>query len=331
MTVAAGTIYYTIDGTDPLTNGQVSFQAIVYSKPIELIQSTYVKARTSLNGEWSALNERLFVLPIDTFNLKITEIHYHPLATDSIDDRDFEFIELKNTGTTPLDLSGVRFCDGISYSFPRRTILQPDEFIVLASNQFYFARRYVFAPDGEYEGFLDNAGERIVMQGAAGDTILSVCYDDRAPWPEAADGVGYSLVFKNPNADSDPNTPDSWRTSYQIHGSPGSDDTAVNVTGDRLPSDFRLGQNYPNPFNPLTLISYQLPVTSHVTLKVFDILGREAATLVNGVEQPGIYHAVFSIHNLPKDKKGVQFSSGVYIYQFTAGKFNQAKKMMLIK
>ncbi|MDZ7261251.1 MAG: chitobiase/beta-hexosaminidase C-terminal domain-containing protein [candidate division KSB1 bacterium] len=330
MTVSTGTIYYTMDGTDPLRDGQVSLQAVVYSKPIKLIQSTYVKARTLFKGEWSALNEKIFVLPTDIYNLKVTEIHYHPLAQDSIDDRYFEFIELKNTGPSPLDLSGVQFCKGISYSFPIRTILQPNEFIVLASNQFYFTSRYRFAPFGEYDGFLDNAGERIVMINSSGDTIVSIRYNDKAPWPEAADGDGYSLVLKDPNANGDPNNPDSWRASYKIHGSPGTDDMAANINRDenKLPFDFQLGQNYPNPFNAATVISYQVAVTSHVTLKVYDILGREAATLVNEVKQPGIYRVSFSI---TEDRREARFSSGVYIYRIQAGDFSQSKKMILIK
>ncbi len=83
-------------------------------------------------------------------------------------------------------------------------------------------------------------------------------------------------------------------------------------------------QNYPNPFNPSTVISYQLPAASYVTLKVYDVLGRELSTLVNEIKQPGIYHTQFS--NLSSN-----LSSGIYFYQLKADKNIQTKKMLLTK
>jgi len=89
-----------------------------------------------------------------------------------------------------------------------------------------------------------------------------------------------------------------------------------------MPRTFELGQNYPNPFNPTTLISYQLPVASEVSLKVYDVLGREVMTLVNGKQDAGSYNLNFNASNL---------SSGVYFYRLQAGSFVQTKKMMLVK
>jgi len=89
-----------------------------------------------------------------------------------------------------------------------------------------------------------------------------------------------------------------------------------------IPSDFLLTQNYPNPFNPATTISYQLPVNSFVSLKVYDVIGNEVATLVNETEKPGSYHVVFSAE---------QFPSGVYFYKLQAGNFVQTRKMILLK
>ena len=83
-----------------------------------------------------------------------------------------------------------------------------------------------------------------------------------------------------------------------------------------------LSQNYPNPFNPTTLISYQLPVSGQVTLKVYDMLGREIATLVSERENAGSYSVKFD---------GSRLSSGVYFYRLQAGSFSQTKKLMLVK
>ncbi|MDX2128447.1 MAG: S8 family serine peptidase [Chloroherpetonaceae bacterium] len=88
------------------------------------------------------------------------------------------------------------------------------------------------------------------------------------------------------------------------------------------PTNFELGQNYPNPFNPSTSIKYALPQSSTVLLKVYDMLGREVSTLVDGRKEAGSYTAVFNAQNL---------SSGVYFYRLQAGSFNQTRKMILIK
>jgi hypothetical protein len=98
--------------------------------------------------------------------------------------------------------------------------------------------------------------------------------------------------------------------------------TAVIDEGNINPKDFSLSQNYPNPFNPNTLIKYQIPEVSFVTLKVYDVLGNEVATLVNEEKPVGSYKFEFSASNLP---------SGIYFYQLTAGKFIETKKMILIK
>lgn len=94
-------------------------------------------------------------------------------------------------------------------------------------------------------------------------------------------------------------------------------------------SDFYLNQNYPNPFNPNTKISWQLPVGSWQTLKVYDILGNEVATLVDEYKPAGRYEVNFNASNLPDNKAGLP--SGVYIYKIQAGKFNSSKKLILLK
>ncbi len=89
-----------------------------------------------------------------------------------------------------------------------------------------------------------------------------------------------------------------------------------------VPSVFSLSQNYPNPFNPSTAITYQLPKNSHVSLKVYDILGKEVVTLVDEVKEAGSYNVQFNAQNI---------ASGVYFYRMVAGDIVQMKEMMLIK
>jgi Secretion system C-terminal sorting domain len=96
----------------------------------------------------------------------------------------------------------------------------------------------------------------------------------------------------------------------------------VQQTVELTPAAYKLGQNYPNPFNPTTAISYQLPAYSHVSLKVYDVLGREVATLVNENKPAGNYTAHFNASKLV---------SGFYFYRMDTDSFVQTKKMILMK
>lgn len=89
-----------------------------------------------------------------------------------------------------------------------------------------------------------------------------------------------------------------------------------------IPVEYSLGQNYPNPFNPTTQINYSIKEEGLVQLKVYDILGKEIATLVNEPKEVGYYSVDFDASKLP---------SGVYIYQLTTTGFTQARKMILTK
>lgn len=88
------------------------------------------------------------------------------------------------------------------------------------------------------------------------------------------------------------------------------------------PKEFKLEQNFPNPFNPTTRIQYQVSSISEVTLKVYDILGSEVATLVNEKQEPGYYEVQFN---------GANLSSGMYVYRLQAGDFISTKKMLMVK
>ncbi|MBK9403330.1 MAG: T9SS type A sorting domain-containing protein [Ignavibacteria bacterium] len=109
-----------------------------------------------------------------------------------------------------------------------------------------------------------------------------------------------------------------------------SDDNSIEgVTGKlsnesiaNIPAEFALTQNYPNPFNPSTTINYELPASNFVTLKIYDLTGKEVMTLVNEKLDAGRYSATFNGSNL---------ASGMYFYKITAGEFTFVRKMVLIK
>lgn len=98
--------------------------------------------------------------------------------------------------------------------------------------------------------------------------------------------------------------------------------TAVRKNDQLIPESFSLNQNYPNPFNPSTVITYELPKSSYVVLKIYDVLGREVRTLVEGRQTAGWYSVTFDGTNLP---------SGTYFYELQAGRHRDIKKFLLLK
>ena len=97
------------------------------------------------------------------------------------------------------------------------------------------------------------------------------------------------------------------------------------------PSEFFLSQNYPNPFNPSAVISYQLPVSSNVILKVYDILGNEIVTLINDEKSAGSYEVVFTVGQSASGGSSPDIASGIYFYRLKAGSFVETKKMILMR
>ncbi len=193
------------------------------------------------------------------------------------------------------------------------------------------------------DGANNNAG---VGYAFAGGSRLSGNIDLADPFAPIAlvikgmskDGVAVSAATGNVNGDNvvdlligAPNTVNSTSEAYVVLGGSrfrdvlpkrSSDSQAATEEHARVPTAFALKQNYPNPFNPSTNINYQIPNANHVVLKVLDILGREVATLVNEVKEPGPYTATW-------DASGV--ASGVYMYRLKSGQAVQTRRCLLLK
>ena len=140
----------------------------------------------------------------------ISELMYEPAGEGG-----FEFIELLNTCPTGLDLSGLQFTDGVAYQFPAGSVIEPAGRLVLGED---------VTVAHLYSGSLSNGGERLRLEDAAGDLVVELTYDDRAPWPEGPNGGGSSLVLRDPFSNPDANDPGNWAESSAAGGTPGFDD-----------------------------------------------------------------------------------------------------------
>jgi hypothetical protein len=230
-TNASGVIYFTTDGTDPRVygSGAVAPGAQAFATPIPINTPTVVRARVLQGANWSALVEALFNPPQDLSKLALTEIMYHPPDVGATNGDDFEFIELKNTGTNTLNLLGLTF-EGISFTWTATTLLGPGEFHVLVRNAAAFAVKYPGVTiHGQYGGSLNNAGEQLTLAHTFGGNVFSITYDDAAPWPVTPDGYGFSLVPVVPGLTQAPDAGAKWRASTLVGGSPGADDSAPTI------------------------------------------------------------------------------------------------------
>ena len=228
ITAAAGQIYYTTNGTDPRTAYTGAPAGLLYSAPVTLTATGVVKARALNGGEWSALTEATFIVgtAASAANLTVTELNYNPAPGDE------EFIELMNVSGGTIDLTGVSF-EGITYTFASGTLLNPGSRICVARDVTAFTTRYGAGPRvvGPYAGALDNTGEEIAVIAANGADIIRFSYNDKAPWPTAADGTGRSLVLRQPSAGNNTtafmSAGANWRSSSANGGNPGAGDSVA--------------------------------------------------------------------------------------------------------
>ncbi|MCW5557083.1 MAG: lamin tail domain-containing protein [Verrucomicrobiae bacterium] len=220
ITNLSGTIYYTTDGSDPRVpfTDEVAPTARPYTGPILVDHPMLLRTRSLSETNWSALSEASFQVGAAGVSVRITELMYHPPGGDA-----YEFIELANTGSTPVDLSGFQF-DGVNFRFATPfPLLAPGARLVLASDAqpASFAARYPgVAVAGYFGGALSNGGERIALLDREGRVVDAVTYRDDGAWPRAADGEGASLELAS--LTGDPNAPATWQSSTRPGGTPGA-------------------------------------------------------------------------------------------------------------
>ena len=280
-----GTIYYTTDGSDPRAiGGSVSASAVTAANNSSLTISgtTIIRSRIVDGQLWSPIKETGFYAANEDYtNLKVTEVHYHPAdlinGLDTVDGKDLEFIELKNTGNSSVNLSGVTVDTAVYYVVPDGVILPPKGFYVVASKPGEFYGYYGMNPSGNFRGNLSNAGEYVLITDKGGNQILSFTYSDDSPWPTTADGDGYSLVATTSLPAGDPNDYRYWKSSVRIGGSPFSDDeTSTSAETVRDDPDRDKMIIYPNPVSDRFVIHVDGQVSGNMILKLTDLTGNTA-------------------------------------------------------
>lgn len=214
--------------------------------PVEVARagrSYRVRARMkNTAGHWSAWSDPVSFVTSGadiaqyTEGLFITELMYNPRAATTEEAElgysasDFEYIELQYQGVGLLDLTQVRFTKGVDFDFAGSAITMLDGAdqgpILVVSNVEAFTHRYGegFRIVGEYNGQLNNGGERVKLSYAAGTPIRDFEYRDDGDWPMNADGEGHALLSEGFDPAADLSDPSSWSTTASVDGSPGGDE-----------------------------------------------------------------------------------------------------------
>jgi hypothetical protein len=198
---------------------------------------------------------------IATPSLVITKINYHPQETTLFPESDdIEFIAIKNTGSTIVNLTGVYFEKlGVSYQFADNKTIDAGESIYLAGNATTFRYRYGVAAFDSFSRDLSNKSQNLVLADAFGNVIDQVEYMDKAPWPETADGDGFYLELINENSDN--SLASNWRAT--------SDETLSINTSEITKVSFNV---YPNPAKEKLKFNASLSIQN---ITIFNPLGQQ--------------------------------------------------------
>ncbi|MFZ4619555.1 MAG: lamin tail domain-containing protein [Bacteroidota bacterium] len=233
--------------------------------------------------------------------IKMNEIYTRGVAGN------LDWVEIHNASSAAIDISGYKIYDNGAQSgvkgkklFPVGTTVAANGFAVIVVDTATFV--------GDTTGFgLSSSGETIWLENAAGliiDTVAIPALGNDTSYARVPDGSNL-FVKKTPV------------TKGATNG------TGTFVRSEPLAAtDFALYQNYPNPFNPSTVIGYQLSSSNFVSIRVYDLLGKTVASLVNERKNAGQYFVEFDAAKL---------AGGVYLYSMQAGNYRVTKKMILVK
>ncbi|PIQ08924.1 MAG: hypothetical protein COW71_09155 [Ignavibacteriales bacterium CG18_big_fil_WC_8_21_14_2_50_31_20] len=237
-----------------------------------------------------------------------------------------DWLELYNSANETIDLSGLFLTDNMSnlpkWQFPSGTLIEPNSYLIIwcdedASQQGIHSN-FKLSADGEFVAIIDKDEKTII---------------DSITFPQQSANISFGRF---------PNGEDNW---IFMNPSPEAKNVnVVSVNDQNIVTKFELSQNYPNPFgdlpkkpsstsfgNPSTKIKYSIyaaaekhnsPLQQNTVIKVYDILGREVATLVNKQQKSGSYEVIFDASNL---------TTGIYFYKLQSGNFVETKKMIFIK
>lgn len=183
-----------------------------HNREIEKMK-TWIQLR--INWLNSMLNSYASCVSPSVPSLVISKINYHPGVSAELESSDYEFIEITNSGSETVNLTGIYLSElGIGYQFPANSILGAGKRLLLAGDAVKFSEHYGVAPFGEYTRELSNKSEKIVLADAFGNVIDSVRYHDTIPWPEQADGTGFFLQLADLKADN--SRAENWVTTSDI-------------------------------------------------------------------------------------------------------------------
>jgi spore coat protein CotH len=191
-------------------------------------------------------------------SLVITKINYNPaISTSFPESNDLEFIEIKNTGTSTVNLTGIYLRElGLSYQFPANSTILANELIYIASNAITFKEKHKTEAFGQFTRNLSNSSQKIVLADGFGNTIDAVEYSSTTPWPDANGNGSYLELI---STDLDNALAKSWEASSD-------DNLALNQISDS--KDIIL---FPNPISSYFIIQAKEKITSY---KIYDALGR---------------------------------------------------------
>jgi hypothetical protein len=333
-----GQLYSTTGLTHNLVSGSYTWTDLQYNSngPFSI--------DVSANNLSSAVSGSISVTKILSLN-DILISQYSPHYSRKSD----QYIVLFNNTDLDIDLNGYEIVFSsaggsspqVEFSWAESKIIPARKFRLLASNEFVTAGSVSLKKaDDIFPSFAEDSGQVALRFTNGGDIIYAMAYGNIEIYKfglssskksiVSSAGGTYQLTVsgKSYARTGDNNADYNLKAAADISEIPNSFDSALNsatrITNPsvELPKKFKLNQNYPNPFNPTTVISYQLTMLSHVRLKVYDLLGREEATLVDEEKTPGYYTVLFN---------GQNCASGNYFYKITAGNIELVKKMTLIK